>query len=119
MTFKAHGVYDNVPVDECINATRKKPIGSRCVDVNKGEEGHKEYRSRRVAKDIRNNFGERIIAAALATCSHNKLLCSRAATGLATSASHVCEKTPLHRCETQPCPLRCCKTSLRIFPLGG
>ena len=38
-TFKAHGVYKKVPIQECIDATGKKPIGSRWIDINKGDDG--------------------------------------------------------------------------------
>ena len=43
---KKHGVYENVPLSECCDQTGKGPIGTRWVDVNKGDTVHPEYRSR-------------------------------------------------------------------------
>ena len=41
--------------DEEIKKTGKKPIGSRWVDINKGDEVNSDYRSRLVAKEIKFN----------------------------------------------------------------
>ena len=35
-----HGVYEKVPVSECWKATGNPPIGTRWVDVNKGDDGN-------------------------------------------------------------------------------
>ena len=47
--FAKHGVYEKVPVSECWNSTGKPPIGTRWVDVNKGDDQNPDYRSRLVA----------------------------------------------------------------------
>ena len=46
-------VYTKVPVQECYEATGKGPIGTKWVDINKGDTIHPEYRSRLVAKEIK------------------------------------------------------------------
>merc|ERR1712026_517968 len=50
---KKHQVYTKVPISECWKATGKGPIGTRWVDVNKGDSAHREYRSRLVAQEVR------------------------------------------------------------------
>jgi len=52
-----HQVYDKVPIEECWAKTGKAPIGTRWVDINKGDDVNPEYRSRLVAKEI--NTGKR------------------------------------------------------------
>ena len=52
-----HGVYKKVPMEECYEKTGKAPIGTRWVDVNKGDSVRPEYRSRLVAQEI--NTGKR------------------------------------------------------------
>ena len=37
---KKHKVYVKVPISQCWDRTGKRPIGTRCVDVNKGDEVH-------------------------------------------------------------------------------
>ena len=53
-----HGVYTKVPLEECWKETGMAPIGTRWVDVNKGDEDNPEYRSRLVAKEIKVNKRE-------------------------------------------------------------
>ena len=48
--FKSRRVYEKVPIEECRHQTGKPPIGVRWVDINKGDETFKNYRSRLVAK---------------------------------------------------------------------
>ena len=48
-----HGVYEKVPITECWNKTGAAPIGTRWVEVNKGDGKNIEYRSRLVAQEIR------------------------------------------------------------------
>ena len=50
--FRKLGVYIKVPVSRCWDATGKKPIGVRWVDINKGDDEKPEYRSRLVAKEM-------------------------------------------------------------------
>ena len=51
--FAKHGVYINVIVEECLSKTGAEPIGTRWVDINKGDKVHPEYRSRLVAQEIK------------------------------------------------------------------
>ena len=46
-----HQVYTKVPISECMKNIGKQPIGTRWVDVNKGDSIHQEYRSRLVAQE--------------------------------------------------------------------
>jgi len=45
-------VWDVVPVSECVRVSGKQPLGGRWVDVNKGDRGRPDVRSRYVAKDF-------------------------------------------------------------------
>ena len=38
-----HEVYSKVPISECLRVTGKNPIGSRWVDINKGDTACPEY----------------------------------------------------------------------------
>ena len=58
-----HGVYENVPLDECWKATGKPPVGTRWVDVNKGHDEKPDYRSRLVAQEINKQKREGLFAA--------------------------------------------------------
>ena len=58
-----HKVYEEVPLDECWKATGKPPIGTRWVDVNKGDDQNPDYRSRLVAQEINNHKREDLFAA--------------------------------------------------------
>ena len=51
------GVWRIVPVSECLKATGKKPIKGRWVDVNKGDDTNDNYRSRYVARELRQAHG--------------------------------------------------------------
>ena len=61
--FRTHGVYVKVPIEECIRRTGKKPVGSRWVDINKGDEENPEYRSRLVANEIKRDSCKDLFAA--------------------------------------------------------
>ena len=61
--FAKHEVYKKVPIEDCWNATGAAPIGTRWVDVNKGDERNPEYRSRLVAKEIKTSKREDLFAA--------------------------------------------------------
>ena len=58
-----HGVYAKVPIKECWEATGTNPIGTRWVDVNKGDDTNPDYRSRLVAQEINNHKREDLFAA--------------------------------------------------------
>ena len=45
-------VWEEVPLEECWRVTGKGPLGSRWVDVNKGDDAEPNVRSRFVAKEI-------------------------------------------------------------------
>ena len=58
--FRQMGVYEKVPMKQCTDATQKKPIGVRWVDVVKKDGTH---RSRLVAKEIRKHASPELFAA--------------------------------------------------------
>ena len=60
---RKHRVYEKVDTAECYERTGKAPIGTRWVDVNKGDSVHPEYRSRLVAQEINTNRREDLFAA--------------------------------------------------------
>ena len=37
--FRKHGVYTKVPLEECWKETGREPVGTRWVDINKGDKG--------------------------------------------------------------------------------
>ena len=45
-------VWDEVLVSECVRVSGKQPLGGRWVDVNKGDRGRPDVRSRYVAKEF-------------------------------------------------------------------
>ena len=51
------GVWEVVPVAECIKKTKKKPMRGRWVDVNKGDDQVEVYRSRYVAMELKHQYG--------------------------------------------------------------
>ena len=50
---RKHGVWITTPVRECWDATGKGPVGTRWVDINKGDDLHLNYRSRLVGRDFK------------------------------------------------------------------
>ena len=56
-------VWIKVSSQECYDVTCKKPIGTRWVDVNKGDKVNPEYRSRLVAKEIKRDVRSDLFAA--------------------------------------------------------
>ena len=63
MELRKHGLYTKVDEDECWEMTGKARIGTRWVDVNKGDETNPEYRSRLVAKEINKGRRDDLFAA--------------------------------------------------------
>ena len=61
--FREMGVYDKVPVTECWQETGHAPIGVRWVDINKGDAGKPNYRSRLVAKEFKVDVRPELYAA--------------------------------------------------------
>lgn len=60
---RKHTLYTKVPVEEAMRVTGKRPIGTRWVDINKGDAVNPKYRSRLVAKEIKKNKREDLFAA--------------------------------------------------------
>merc|ERR1712015_131224 len=85
---KKHRVYEKVDVTECYERTGKAPIGTRWVDVNKGDSVHPEYRSRLVAQEINTNKREDLFAAT-PSLEAKKMLMSMAVTeGIGSKAGN-------------------------------
>ena len=61
--FGEHTVYTKVPISEAIRVTGKRPIGSRWIDINKGDSKNPNYRSRLVAQEIKRAADEGMFAA--------------------------------------------------------
>ena len=61
--YRQHGVHVKVPESECWDRTGKKPIGSKRVDINKGDNDSPEYRSRFVAKEINKDNSQDLFGA--------------------------------------------------------
>ena len=79
-TFNQFPVYTKVPIEDAYFFTGKGPIGTRWVDVNKGDEDDPEYRCRLVAKELKKK-NEDTIFAATPPLEGKKLLFSLATTG--------------------------------------
>ena len=62
-TFKKHGVYEKVPIEECWKETGKAHVRVKWVDTNKGGTEKPEYRCRLVAKEIEKDKREDMFAA--------------------------------------------------------
>ena len=60
---RKHRVYEKVDIKECYDRSGNAPIGTRWVDVNKGDSVQPEYRSRLVAQDINTTRREDLFAA--------------------------------------------------------
>ncbi len=61
--FKDMNVYKKVSIEECWAETGKAPIAVRWVDINKGDEGNPNYRSRLVAKEFKTDVKPELYAA--------------------------------------------------------
>ena len=77
--FKSMKVYEYAPLSKCWDKTGKSPIGTKWIDVNKGDAQKTNYRSRLVAKEFKVDIQPEWFAAPPPTeCL--RLLVSRAAT---------------------------------------
>ena len=74
------GVWQEVPVAECWQRTGRRPIGTRWVDVNKGDLHHPDVRCRLVAQEV-NTYKEDAFFAATPPLEALRLLLSHVATG--------------------------------------
>ena len=72
--FYAHGVYEKVPIEKCWSATGKKLRQVKWIDISKGDEVHREYRSRLVAKEIKLDKRNYLFAATLPLDAKKMLL---------------------------------------------
>ena len=63
MHIRNHGVYIKAPEEQCIQATGKKPVKVRRLDINKGDDVNRDYRSRLVAQEIKTDKREDLFAA--------------------------------------------------------
>ena len=61
--FEEMGVYEYATLDECHSATGKSPIGTRWIDINKGDATKVNYRSRLVAKEFKVDVRPELFAA--------------------------------------------------------
>lgn len=61
--FRKYRVYHKVPVQECYENTGKGPIGTKWVDINKGDKEEPDYRSRLVAMEIKKDSRSDFFAA--------------------------------------------------------
>ena len=77
--FAKRNVYEKVPIEDCWANTGRDPIGTRWVDVNKGDVINPEYRSRLVAQEIKTYKREDLFAAT-PPLEATKLLISTAVT---------------------------------------
>lgn len=58
-----YNVWTLVPTQECWDNTGAGPIGSRWIDINKGDDKNPSYRSRLVIQEVRHSGIEAIFAA--------------------------------------------------------
>ena len=56
-------LYEKVPTAQCYAQTGKAPISTRWIDINKGDQAHQKYRSRRVAREINTHRRDDLFAA--------------------------------------------------------
>ena len=63
MHIRNHAVYEKVPIEQCIQATCKRPVRVRWLDINKWDDITREYRSRLVAQEIQTDKREDLFAA--------------------------------------------------------
>ncbi len=62
-TFKKHGVYEKVPLEEHWRVTGKALVGVKWVDANKGDMEKPEYRCTLVARESDKDKREDLVAA--------------------------------------------------------
>ena len=86
--FESKGVWHKRPRSEAYKFTGKPPISVKWVDVNKGDDDSPDYRSRLVAREIR-QAGEDTIFAPTPPLESIRTVLSMAATDLAGDIKHV------------------------------
>ena len=60
--FQEYHVYEKVPESGCWDVTGKGPIGTRWIDINKGDQVNPDYRSRLVAQEIKMDKNQELFA---------------------------------------------------------
>ena len=89
--YARHGVYRIVPIAESWEKTGKAPIGSRWVDINKGDDANPEYRSRLVAQELNKHKREHLFPhTALVICGGHVGRRARACGACARVCACVC-----------------------------
>ena len=73
-------MYKKVPISQCIQDTGRGPIGTRWVDINKGDDVNEEYRSRLVAQELKSKSIIEAMFAATPPLEVKKMLFSLAVT---------------------------------------
>ena len=77
---RKHSVYMKVPISQCLEETGAHPIGTRWIDVNKGDDKNVEYRSRLVAQELKRFSWADDLFAATPPLEVKKLIFSMAVT---------------------------------------
>ena len=52
-------MFDKVPIKECWDKTNAKPVSTRWVDINKGDDSDPDYRSRWVGREFKGKDNDR------------------------------------------------------------
>lgn len=78
--MESWGVWEEVPVAVCWQRTGRRPIGTRWVDVNKGDKSHPDVRCRLVVQEV-NTYKEDAFFASTPPLEALRLLLSHVATG--------------------------------------
>lgn len=61
--YFSHNANEKVPIEESHKVTGKGQIGSRWIDINKGDDVNPDYRSRLIAKKINRSPSDEMFAA--------------------------------------------------------
>ena len=86
---RKHMVYRKVPITECRENTGREPIGTKWLDINKGDDANPEYRSRLVAQELKCQSNMSDLFAATPPWEAKKLLFSLAVTeGIGYKTGH-------------------------------
>ena len=75
-----HKLFDKVPIKECWDETGARPVSTRWVDINKGDDEHPDCRSRWVGREFKGKDNDRDdLFAATPPLEAKKALIARAA----------------------------------------
>ena len=87
--MRKHNVYVKVPITECIEKTGRKPIATRWVDINKGDDVNPNYRSRIVAQEFNDHKRDDLFAATPPLEAVKMLLSSAVTEGIGYSVNKM------------------------------